>query len=150
MVRSKSEVDKLHIDKLEKIISTGLNILKSKVDKLHHKLVPVPVDLSKLGDVVKTDLVKKDTYIYNANINNSENKTLDINNLATNINLKAKKDEVKNEVPSITDLAKTAGLNAKINEVKNKIPVITNLTTNTALAAVENKIPDYNKYITTQ
>ena len=64
MVRSKSEVGKLHIDKLEKIISTGLNILKSKVDKLHHKLVPVPVDLSKLGDVVKTDLVKKDIYIY--------------------------------------------------------------------------------------
>ena len=26
------------------------------------KLVPVPVDLSKLGDVVKTDVVKKSVY----------------------------------------------------------------------------------------
>ena len=37
-----------------------LNNLKSKVDKLDvDKLVPVPVDLSKLSDVVKNDVVKK-------------------------------------------------------------------------------------------
>ena len=47
----KSEVDKLGIDKLEKV-PTGLNSLKSKVDKLDvDKLVPVPVDLSKLSDL---------------------------------------------------------------------------------------------------
>ena len=39
----KCEVDKLDIDKLEKV-PTGLNSLKSKVDKL----VPLSVDLSKL------------------------------------------------------------------------------------------------------
>ena len=34
--------------------------MKSKVDKLIvDKLVPVPVDLSKLSDVVKSDAVKK-------------------------------------------------------------------------------------------
>ena len=34
--------------------------LKTEVDKLDiDKLVPVPVDLSKLGDVVKNDVVKK-------------------------------------------------------------------------------------------
>ena len=34
--------------------------MKSKVDKLDvHKLVPVPVDLSKLSDLVKFDVVKK-------------------------------------------------------------------------------------------
>ena len=33
---------------------------KTKVDKLDiDKLVPVPVDLSKLSDVVKNDVVKK-------------------------------------------------------------------------------------------
>ena len=48
----KSEVDKLDIDKLEKV-PTGLNSLKSKVDKSDVKLVPFPVDLSKLKDVVK-------------------------------------------------------------------------------------------------
>ena len=44
----KSDVDELNID-----------ILKSKFDKLEvHKLVPVPVDLSKLGDVAKNDVKK--------------------------------------------------------------------------------------------
>ena len=38
--------------------------MKSKVDKLDvDKLVPVPVDLSKLSDLVKTNVVKKDVYI---------------------------------------------------------------------------------------
>ena len=53
LVSLKSEVEKLDIDKLEKLgkVPTGLNSL---VDKLNiDKLVPVPVDLSKLSDVVK-------------------------------------------------------------------------------------------------
>ena len=53
LVSLKSEVEKLDIDKLEKLgkVPTGLNSL---VDKLNiNKLVPVPVDLSKLSDVVK-------------------------------------------------------------------------------------------------
>ena len=34
--------------------------MKNNVDKLDfHKLVPVPVDLSKISDVVKIDLLKK-------------------------------------------------------------------------------------------
>ena len=37
--------------------------LKSEVDKLHvDKLKPVPIDLSKLSDVVKNDFVKKTDY----------------------------------------------------------------------------------------
>ena len=37
--------------------------LKTEVDKLDiDKLVPVPVDLSKLSDVVKNDVVKKTEY----------------------------------------------------------------------------------------
>ena len=57
--------------------------MKSKVDKLDvDKLVPVPVDLSKLSDVVKNDVVKKD--VYDAKIKNIEDKILDITNLATN------------------------------------------------------------------
>ena len=58
----KSEVDKLDIDKLEKV-QTDLNRLKSKVDELDvDKLVPVPVDLCKLSDVVKNDVVKMAEY----------------------------------------------------------------------------------------
>ena len=41
-------------------------------------IVPVPVDLSKLSDVVKNDAVKKD--VYNAQIKNIEDKIPDVTN----------------------------------------------------------------------
>ena len=47
-----------------KYIPTDLSNLKSKVDVLNvDKLLSVPVDLTKLSDVVKNDVVKKDIYI---------------------------------------------------------------------------------------
>ena len=66
------------------------------------KLVPVPADLSKLSDVVKSDADKK--YVYKAKINNIEDKVPDVTNLATIATLNAKINEAKNEMPSITDL----------------------------------------------
>ena len=63
--------------------------MKSKVDKLDvEKIVPVPVDLSKLRNVVRNDVVKKD--VYNAKIKNIKGKTPDITNLATNIHIMLK------------------------------------------------------------
>ena len=42
---------------------TNLASLKTEVDKLDvDKLVSIPVDLSKLSDLVKNDIVKKDEY----------------------------------------------------------------------------------------
>ena len=74
--------------------------MKSKLDKLEvDKLIPVPVDLSKLGDVVKNDVVKKD--VYYAEIATIEDKIPDIANLATNTTLNAKINEVKKEISSI-------------------------------------------------
>ena len=70
-------------------IQTNLNNLKSMVDKLDaHNLIPVPIDLSKLSNVVKNDIVKKD--VYNANTKNIEDKILQIINLATKTTLDAK------------------------------------------------------------
>ena len=57
--------------------------------------------------------------VYNAKINNIEDKIPDMTNLATNTNL-----------------------NAKINEIRNKIPRITYLSTTAALTTVENKMPN--------
>ena len=52
-----------HVDTSSFASKTNLANLKSEVDKLDiDKLVPVPVDLSKLSDVVKNDVVKKDVY----------------------------------------------------------------------------------------
>ena len=56
----KAYVDILDIDNL-KDVPNHLNNMKSKVDKLDvNKLVSIPVDLRKLSDVVKNDVVKKD------------------------------------------------------------------------------------------
>ena len=72
-----------------KNVPSNLSNFKSQVDKLHvDKLVPVPVYLSKLSDVVKNDVVKED--VYNAKIKNIEDKIPDITNLATNTTLNAK------------------------------------------------------------
>ena len=147
LINLKLEFDKLNIDKLEKV-PTGLNSLKSKIDRLCvDKLVPVLVDLSKLSDVVKNDVVKKD--LYNTKIKDIEDKIPDITNLATNATLNAQINEVKNEIPSINNLVTTASHNIKINDFKNKLPSITNFAATTYLTADENKICDHSKYITT-
>ena len=52
-----------HVDTSSLALKTNLASLKTEVDKLDiDKLAPVLVDLSKLGDVVKTDVVKKAAY----------------------------------------------------------------------------------------
>ena len=49
-----------HIDTSSFAVKSNLASLKTEIDKLDiDKLVPVPVDLSKLSDVVKNDVVKK-------------------------------------------------------------------------------------------
>ena len=71
----------------------NLSNLKSKVDILDvDKLEPVPVDLSKLSNLVKNGAVKID--VYNAKTKDIEDKMPDITNLATNITLNAKINEV--------------------------------------------------------
>ena len=65
------------IDKL-KTLQNNLRNLKTKIDKLDiDKLVPVPVDLSKLSNVINNDVVKKTEY--NAKIKNIEDKIPGIN-----------------------------------------------------------------------
>ena len=49
-----------HVDTSSFTLKTNLASLKTEVDKLGiDKLVPIPVDLRKLSDVVKNDLLKK-------------------------------------------------------------------------------------------
>ena len=54
-----------HVDTLSFALKTNLDTLKTEVDKSNiDKLLPIPVDLSKLSDVVKMMLLKK-LYIIN-------------------------------------------------------------------------------------
>ena len=49
-----------HVDTSRFALKSNLANLKTEVDKLEtEKLAPVPVDLSKLSDVVKNDVVEK-------------------------------------------------------------------------------------------
>ena len=58
---TKTEVKNIsHVDTSSFALKTNLASLKREVNKLNiNKLVPVPVDLSKLSDVVKNVFVKK-------------------------------------------------------------------------------------------
>ena len=85
--------------------------LKTKVDKLYvDKLTPVPADLSKLIDVVKNDVVKKDEY---------DKLVAKLNNISTvRFVLKTKYDtdklELENKIPDTSGLFKKTDYNTKI------------------------------------
>ena len=52
-----------HVDTSSFALKRNLANSKTEVDKLDiDKLVPVPVDLSKLSDLVKNDIIKKTDY----------------------------------------------------------------------------------------
>ena len=114
-------------------MKTNLASLKTEVDKLEiDKLAPVPVDLSKLSDVVKNDVVKKTVYDkLVAKVNN-----IDTSDFVLKAKYQTDKTELEKKIPNVTDFVKKA----KLTELENKIPDISSLATKTALTAVENKI----------
>ena len=64
-----------------KILLSNSSNFKGKADKLDvDKLVPVPVDLSKLSELIRNYVVRKD--VSNAKIKNIEDKIPDITNSA--------------------------------------------------------------------
>ena len=144
----------MQIDTLSFALKTNLATLKTEVDKLDiDKLVPVPVDLSKLRDVVKNDVVKKAVYdkLF-AKVNN-----IDTSEFVLKTKYDTDKIEFEKKIPDTSGLVKKTDYNAKITEIEGKIPSISGLATNAALTTVENKIPnisslvkktDYNTKIT--
>ena len=67
-----------HVDTSSFALKSNLASLKTEVDELDiDKLVPAPVDLSKLNDVVKNDVVKKTVYDkLAAKVNNTDTSKL--------------------------------------------------------------------------
>ena len=104
-----------HVDTSGFALKTNLANLKTKIDKLDiDKLVPVPVDLTKLSEVVKNDVIKK--IDYNTKITKIENKIPDLSNLATKTALTA----VENKMPDPSGLIKKTDYNAKITDLEHK------------------------------
>ena len=126
-----------HVDTSIFALKTNLANLKTEVDKLDiDKLVPVPVDLSKLSDVVKNDVVKKD--VYDKLVTKVNN--IDTSDFVLKTNFNTKITGLENKIPNTSVLVKKTDYNTKINEIEGKIPDISKLATKTSLTAIENKI----------
>ena len=129
-----------HGDTSSFALKTNLASLKTEVDKLDiDKLAPVPVDLSKLSDVVKNDVVKK--AVHNqlvAKVNN-----IDTSDFVLKSNYQTDKTELEKEIPDETNLVKKA----KLTELENKISDVSSLVTKIALTTVENNIPDVSSLV---
>ena len=143
-----------HVDNSSFALKANSANLKNEVDKLdidlllELELVPVLTDLSKLSNVLKSDVVKKDV---------DDKLVTKVNNIDTSdFVLKTKyqtdKTELENKIPNVTEFFKRA----KLTELENKIADVTNLATKTTLTTVENKInvrnlvnkADYNNKVT--
>ena len=133
-----------HIDFSSFTLKSNLAGLKTEVDKLDiDKLVPVPVDLSKLSNVVKNDVVKKTVYDkLVAKVNN-----IDTSDFLLKTKYNADKTELENKIPDTDGLVKKTDYNTKITEIEGKIPDFSSLATNTELTTVKNKIPDVSSLV---
>ena len=133
-----------HIDTSGFTLKTNLASLKTEVDKLDiDKLAPVPVDLSKLSDMLTIDVVKKTVHDKLVAKVNSIDKSGFV--------LKTKGDvdklEIENKIPDTSGLVKKTDLNTKISETEAKISDDSSLATKTALTTVENEIPDVSTLV---
>ena len=136
---SKTDIKNIsHVGTSSFALKTILANLKTEVDKLDiDKLAPIPVDLSKLSDVGKNDVVKKD--VYNKLVAKVDH--IDTGDFVLKTKYNTDKTELENKIPDTSGLAKKTNYNTKITELEKKIPDISNLVTKTALTAIENKIP---------
>ena len=134
-----------HVDTSSFVLKTNLASLKTEVHKLDiEKLKPVPVDLSKLSDVVK-NVVKKTVYgKLVAKVNN-----IDTSGFALKTKHDTDKSELENKIPDVADFVKKTDYNAKITDIEGKIPDVTNLATKTALTTAENKTPSLSNLVKT-
>ena len=144
---TKSDIKNIsHYDASSFALKTNLANLKTEVDKLDiDKLVSVRVDLGKLSDVVKNDVVKKDVYDkLVAKVNK-----IDTSGFALKIKYDIDKSELENKIPDTSGLVEKTDYDAKIAAIEGKSPdVTTNLATKTALTTVENKIPNVSRLAT--
>ena len=158
----KAEIDKLDINKLTNV-PTSLNNFQTKVDDLDvGKFNTVRVDLTKTGDIVDNEVVKKTKFnTLKTKVNNLEKKSPNATTLihiyqynVDKQNLKKKIGNVDKKIPDTNGLVTTTIFNTKISEVDKKIPdasgLVTTTVLNTKFSEVDNKITGNSKYITTQ
>ena len=110
-----------HIDTSSFALKTNLANLKTKVDKLDiDKLATVPVDLSKLSNVVKNDVVKKTDY--NKLVTKVDN--IDTSGLVKKIDCNTKITEIEDKIPDTSGLVKKTDYNTKVTEIEDKFLIL--------------------------
>ena len=128
--------------------------LKPKIDQIDvDKLNTVPVDWSKLSNVVNNKVVKKIVYdklVAEVNNVNASGFVLKTKYYTDKSNLEKKISEwCRQKMPNISVLVKkkTDYGNAKITEIESKTSSIFSLATTAALTTAENKIPDVSNLV---
>ena len=106
----------MHVDTSSFALKKNSASLKTEVDKLDiDKLVPVSVELSKLSDVVRNDIVKKAMYDnLVAKVNNA-----DTSGFVLKTEYETDKPGWENKVPVTSRLVKKTDYNAKILEMED-------------------------------
>ena len=93
----------LHVNTSSFALKTNLANLKTEVGKLYiDKLVPVPVDLRKLSDVVENDVVKKD--VHDKLVAKIDN--IDTSGFVLKTKYDADQSESENKIPDATNFVK--------------------------------------------
>ena len=111
-----------HVDTSSFALKANLANLKTEVDKLDiDKLAAAPTDLSKLSNVVKNDVVKKD--VYNKLV--TKVNAIDASGFVLKIKYDTDKSELENKIPDVSGFATKTQLNA----IENKIPRASDLVT---------------------
>ena len=96
-----------HVDTSSFSLKTNLANLKTETDKLDiDNLAPIPTYLSKLSNVVKTDVVKK--YVYDKLVTKVNN--IDTNNFVLKTKYDTDKTDLENKIPNVTNFVKEANL----------------------------------------
>ena len=136
-----------HIDVSIYALKSNLASLKIEVDKLDiDKLTSVPIDSTKLSNVVKNYVVKKTEYDKLVNKVNSIDNTNFVSRTKyekDGSDFEDKINKIEKKIPDISNLVKKSALTA----VENKIPDISGLATTSALTAIENKIPNVSTLV---
>ena len=126
-----------HVDVSNFALKSNLASLKTEIDTIDaDKLKTVQVDLAKLNNVVKNDVVKKTEY--NKLVTKVDN--IDTTNFVKKnkyekdgSDFEDKTNKIDKKIPDVISLVKKTDFNTKVTEIEGKIPSITGLATNSKL-----------------
>ena len=109
------------IDTSKLAAKSDLASLKAEVDKLDiDKLIPVPLDLRKLSDLVKNDVNKKT--VYDKLVAKGNN--IDTSGFVLKTKYNTDQSEIEKKIPNTSGFVKKLDYTTKITEIENKTPSI--------------------------